>query len=79
MISGNITLCGKPKPNVTWFIGDKIIDDVRTERTTTQHEYRYSFQLNTTSDMCGRKVSYRASRLNNQVEGAAVISIKECK
>ena len=33
-VSGNITLCGKPKPDITWYIGDNVIDDARSESTT---------------------------------------------
>ena len=59
-IFANITLCGKPYPQVTWFIGDNKLNRSVDESMKSQHQYTYSFNEKVTPDMCGKDISYEA-------------------
>lgn len=77
-ISGNVTICGKPKPAVTWKIGDVNVEDTIQESTAVQHRYRYGFRLKTTPDICGKKVTYRAvGHDNKEVSGSTLILLNK--
>uniref|UniRef100_A0A7M5UP06 Ig-like domain-containing protein n=1 Tax=Clytia hemisphaerica TaxID=252671 RepID=A0A7M5UP06_9CNID len=73
-ISGSVTLCGKPRPNLSWMIGDQSINGTIDSTKADQHQYTYSFKHNATSEMCGKSVSYQATGFqNNEVSGSALI------
>uniref|UniRef100_A0A7M5UN73 Ig-like domain-containing protein n=1 Tax=Clytia hemisphaerica TaxID=252671 RepID=A0A7M5UN73_9CNID len=77
-ISGSVTLCGKPRPNLSWMIGDQSINGTINSTKADQHQYTYSFKQNVTSKMCGKSVSYRATAglfQNKDVSGKALIII----
>uniref|UniRef100_A0A7M5TTZ2 Uncharacterized protein n=1 Tax=Clytia hemisphaerica TaxID=252671 RepID=A0A7M5TTZ2_9CNID len=60
-ISGSITLCGKPRPNLSWMIGDQSINGTIDCTKSGQNQYTYSFKHSVTLEMCGKSVSYRAT------------------
>uniref|UniRef100_A0A7M5V1I9 Ig-like domain-containing protein n=1 Tax=Clytia hemisphaerica TaxID=252671 RepID=A0A7M5V1I9_9CNID len=73
-ISGSVTLCGKPRPNLSWTIGDQSINGTIDSTKTDQHQYTYSFKHNVTSKMCGESVSYRATGFkDNEVGSEALV------
>lgn len=59
-VSGKITLCGNPRPKVTWFIGDEQLNGTVDDSMKSKHQYTYMFNQMVSSDMCGRYVQYRA-------------------
>jgi len=71
-ISGNITLCGNPRPNVTWFIGDHQFNGTVDESMRAQHRYTYAFNGSVSSDMCGRHIQYTA--VGHEEQGARNLS-----
>uniref|UniRef100_A0A7M5V3N4 Uncharacterized protein n=1 Tax=Clytia hemisphaerica TaxID=252671 RepID=A0A7M5V3N4_9CNID len=75
-ISGSVTLCGKPRPILSWMIGDQSINDIVDSTKADQHQYTYSFKHIVTSDICGESVSYRAKGFqNNEVTGSALLQL----
>jgi len=79
-IIGSVTLCGKPRPNLSWKIGDQSINGTIDSAKADQHQYTYSFKHNVTSEMCGKIVSYQATGFqNNEVSGSALIQMDKCK
>ena len=61
-ISGTITLCGKPQPQATWFVGGNKFNGSVDESMKSKHQYTFSFNENVTSDMCGHHISYEANQ-----------------
>ena len=77
-ISGSITLCGKPQPTISWMVGDQSFNGTVNSTKADQHQYTYSFKRTITSDMCGKKISYKATGFHN-VSGSSLILLKICK
>ena len=77
-ISGSITLCGKPKPTISWMVGDQSFNGSVNTTKADQHQYTYFFKKTITSDMCGKYISYQATGFHN-VSGSSLILLKECK
>ena len=77
-ISGSITLCGKPKPTISWMAGDQSFKGNVDLTKADQHQYTYSFKRTITSDMCGKNISYQATGFH-YVSGSPLILLKKCK
>ena len=77
-ISGNITLCGKPQPTMSWMAGDQSINGSVDLTKADQHQYTYSFKQRITSDMCGKYISYKATAFHT-VTGFSLVFLKNCK
>ncbi len=79
-ITGSVTLCGKPRPNLSWMIGDQSINGTIDSTKADQHQYTYSFKQKLTSDMCGNCISYGATGYQtNEVTGSSLIQMDKCK
>ena len=79
-ISGNVTLCGKPRPTVSWIFGGKTFNGSVVQTNADQHQYMYSFKKEIDSGMCGKKISYQTTGFGNiKVTGSSLIIIKNCK
>ena len=78
--TGSVTLCGKPRPNLSWMIGDQSINSTIDSTKADQHQYTYSFKQKVTSDMCGKSILYRATGFrDNEVSGDTSIYFNKCK
>ena len=81
-ISGSITLCGNPQPNVTWYIGETIVNGSVVKANKEDYQYIYSFKTTVTSDMCGKNISYIANAENtfqNKSTSLSKIFVENCK
>ena len=79
-ISGNVTLCGKPQPTMSWMVGDQSFNGTVDLNKADQHQYTYSFKGKVTSDMCGKNISYQATGFQNKmVTGSSFILMRKCK
>ena len=79
-ITGSVTLCGKPRPKLSWMIGNQSINGTIDSTNADQHQYTYSFKQKVTTDMCGKSVSYRGTGFqNNVVTGKALIVMDKCE
>ena len=79
-ITGNVTLCGKPFPRLTWTIDNKEINGTVDRRNADQHQYTYSFKTKVSSAMCGKMVKYEAVGFKDKkVKGNSMILMSSCK
>ena len=79
-ISGNVTLCGKPQPTLSWIVGDQTFNGSIDQTSASKHQYTYSFSKRIDSGMCGKSISYKATGFgNNIVNGLSLILMESCK
>ena len=78
-ISGSITLCGNPQPNVKWYIDETIVNGSVVKSSKEDYQYIYSFKATVTSDMCGKNISYRIENYQNKAISLSTVYVDNCK
>ena len=73
------TLCGVPKPSVSWgFLEKNIKNSINaTERNDVHYAHDYSLLLN--DNMCGKAIYFKAVGYNNETFSWNTTHGKKCK
>jgi len=76
----SITLCGKPKPQLTWRVDGLVVNGTISRDEIRKHQYTYHVIFPGTVDVCGKFISYTAiGYLGRNVTGASYILPKPRK
>ena len=80
-VDANITLCGKPRPTLSWMIGNQVFNGSVDTFNAEQHQYTYSFNKAIENfELCGKDLVYQAIGSENKIiTGSAKILIDTCK